>query len=96
LLFGCVATFGGACWYTTRNVTHLVLRETERASADQVGRPLDHRRRRRGNGLTAEWHDWAGDHPMPQLGDFAVLKVKEEGEPAVALGGLFNESWKLQ
>jgi hypothetical protein len=33
---------------------------------------------------------------MPQLGDFAVLKVKEEGEPAVALGGLFNESWKLQ
>jgi hypothetical protein len=27
LLFGCVATFGGACWYTTRNVTHLVLRE---------------------------------------------------------------------
>jgi hypothetical protein len=47
-------------------------------------------------GLTAEWHDWAGDHPMPQLGDFAVLKVKEEGEPTVALGGLFDESWKLQ
>ena len=47
------------------------------------------------SGLTAEWHDWAGDHPMPQLGDFAVLKVKE-GEPTVALGGLFNESWKLQ
>lgn len=47
------------------------------------------------SGLTAEWHDWAGDHPMPQLGDFAVLMVKE-GEPTVALGGLFNESWRLQ
>jgi hypothetical protein len=32
---------------------------------------------------------------MPQLGDFAVLLVKE-GEPTVALGGLFNESWRLQ
>ena len=47
------------------------------------------------SGLTAEWHDWAGDHPMPQLGDFAVLKV-QEGEPTVALGGLFDESWRLQ
>ena len=48
-------------------------------------------------GLTAEWHDWAGDHLMSQLGDFAVLEVEEGSEdPDVALDGLFNESWKLQ
>ena len=48
------------------------------------------------SGLTADWQDWAGDHPMPELGDFAVLKVKEGSEqPAVAMAGLFDESWKL-
>jgi len=34
---------------------------------------------------------------MPPLGDFAGLKAKEGSEdPDVALGGPFNESWKLQ
>ena len=48
------------------------------------------------SGLTADWQDWAGDHPTPQLGDFAVLKVKESAEePSVAFAGVFDESWKL-
>jgi len=49
------------------------------------------------SGLTADWQDWAGDHPTPQLGDFAVMKVKPGSEePAVAYAGLFDESWKVQ
>jgi hypothetical protein len=48
------------------------------------------------SGLTADWQDWAGDHPTPQLGDFAVLKIREGAEePAVALAGIFDEAWKL-
>ena len=48
------------------------------------------------SGLTADWQDWAGDHPMPELGGFAVLKVKETAEDAaLAFAGIFDESWNL-
>jgi hypothetical protein len=48
------------------------------------------------SGLTADWWDWAGDHPTAQLGDFAVLKVKDNAEsPAVQFAGVFDEEWKL-
>jgi pimeloyl-ACP methyl ester carboxylesterase len=47
------------------------------------------------SGLTAEWEDWAGDFPMPQYGDFAILRVNEAREiPEVAHAGLFNEHWR--
>ena len=48
------------------------------------------------SGLTIEDRGYRGDYGMPQLGDFAVLKVKDGSEMAdVAWAGLFDESWRL-
>ena len=47
-------------------------------------------------GLTIEDREYAGEYPMPRLGDFAMLKVKEEAEfPDIAEAGLFDERWRL-
>ena len=43
-------------------------------------------------GLTIEDREYAGEYPMPRLGDFAMLKVKEGAEfPDIAEAGLFDE-----
>jgi poly(3-hydroxybutyrate) depolymerase len=48
------------------------------------------------SGLTIEEREYNSDYSMPQLGDFAVLKVKPGGgDPEVAYAGLFDESWQL-
>ncbi|HLX46620.1 MAG TPA: alpha/beta hydrolase-fold protein [Bryobacteraceae bacterium] len=47
------------------------------------------------SGLTIEEREYNSDYSMPQLGDFAVLKVKGGGVPEVAYAGLFDESWQL-
>ena len=47
-------------------------------------------------GLTIDESEYRADYSLPRLGDFAVLQVKGEAElPAVALAGLFDESWRL-
>jgi len=46
-------------------------------------------------GLTIDDRGYRGDYGMPQIGDFAVMKVKEGGdlgEPLMA--GLFDENWE--
>lgn len=48
-------------------------------------------------GLTIDDRGYHGDYGMPQIGDFAVMKVKKEadlGEPVAA--GLFDEDWQLK
>jgi len=48
------------------------------------------------SGLTIEEREYNSDYSMPQLGDFAVLKVETEpGSSEVAYAGLFDESWQL-
>ena len=48
------------------------------------------------SGLTIEDREYNSDYSMPQLGDFAVLKVQTEpGSSEVAYAGLFDESWQL-
>ncbi len=47
-------------------------------------------------GLTIEDREYAGEYPMPRLGDFATLKVKDGAEfPEIAEAGLFDERWRL-
>jgi hypothetical protein len=47
-------------------------------------------------GLTIEDREYAGEYPMPRLGDFAVLRVKEGADfPDTAEAGLFDERWQL-
>jgi poly(3-hydroxybutyrate) depolymerase len=48
------------------------------------------------SGLTIEEREYNSDYSMPQLGDFAILKVKTDSSvPEVAYAGLFDESWQL-
>ena len=48
------------------------------------------------SGLTIEEREYNSDYSMPQLGDFAILKVQPEpSSPEVAYAGLFDESWQL-
>lgn len=47
-------------------------------------------------GLTIDDREYAGEYPMPRLGDFAILKVKEGADfPEIAHAGLFDERWRL-
>ena len=46
------------------------------------------------SGLTITAREYNGDYSMPQLGDFAVLKLGATEDP-VAIAGLFNEQWEL-
>jgi poly(3-hydroxybutyrate) depolymerase len=48
------------------------------------------------SGLTIAEREYNSDYSMPQLGDFAVLKVQTDaGSSDVAYAGLFDESWQL-
>ena len=48
------------------------------------------------SGLTIEEREYNSDYSMPQLGDFAVLKVKSDADASdVAYAGLFDEFWQL-
>jgi hypothetical protein len=47
-------------------------------------------------GLTIDEREYRADYSLPRLGDFAVLQVQGDQDlPAVALAGLFDESWRL-
>ena len=47
-------------------------------------------------GLTIEDREYRGEYPMPSLGDFAVLKVKDGVDwPESVTAGLFDERWQL-
>ena len=46
-------------------------------------------------GMTIDDREYAGEYPMPRLGDFAMLKVKEGADfPDTAEAGLFDEKWR--
>lgn len=47
-------------------------------------------------GLTIDEREYRADYSLPRLGDFAVLQLQAGADqPAVALAGLFDESWRL-
>jgi len=47
-------------------------------------------------GLTIDEREYRADYSLPRLGDFAVLQLQPGTDlPAVALAGLFDESWRL-
>jgi hypothetical protein len=47
------------------------------------------------SGYTFEEREYTGDYAMPRYGDFAVLKLKDGGEPEVAQAGFFDENWRV-
>lgn len=47
-------------------------------------------------GLTIEDREYRGDYNMPRLGDYAVMKIKDDAEVADAVvAGLFNGLWRF-
>ena len=47
-------------------------------------------------GMTIDDREYAGEYPMPRLGDFAIFKVKEGADfPDTAEAGLFDAKWQL-
>ena len=47
-------------------------------------------------GLTIQERDYNGDYPMPQWGDYAIVKAKAGADtPDLETAGLFDENWQL-
>ena len=48
-------------------------------------------------GLTISDREYNGDYGMAQMGDYAIVKVKEGSDlPDVTVSGLFDNNWQLQ